>query len=131
MAHTNSNTSDQHTVVIGAGTAGSIVAGRLAAAGHTVTLLEAGGQDTNPAIAELPRLGELWHGAEDWDYFTVPQEHASGRIILWPRGRVLGGSHALNASIWVRGNRLDYDDWATAGCEGWSWRDVGPVSEAL
>lgn len=131
MAHMNSNTSDQHTVVIGAGTAGSIVAGRLAAAGHTVTLLEAGGQDTNPSIAELPRLGELWHSAEDWDYFAVPQEHASGRVIHWPRGRVLGGSHALNASIWVRGNPLDYDDWAAAGCEGWSWSDVGPVFEAL
>ncbi|MDO5368267.1 GMC family oxidoreductase [Kocuria sp.] len=131
MAHTNSNTSDQHTVVIGAGTAGSIVAGRLAAAGHAVTLLEAGGQDTNPAIAELPRLGELWHSAEDWDYFTVAQEHASGRVIHWPRGRVLGGSHALNASIWVRGNPLDYDDWAAAGCDGWSWSDVGPVFEAL
>lgn len=131
MTHTTSNTSAPHTVVVGAGTAGSIVAGRLAAAGQNVTLLEAGGPDTNPAIAELPRLGELWHSAEDWDYFTVPQEHASGRVIHWPRGRVLGGSHALNASIWVRGNPRDYDDWAAAGCDGWSWSDVGPIFEAL
>ncbi|WP_311199110.1 GMC family oxidoreductase [Kocuria rhizophila] len=120
-----------HTVVVGAGTAGSIVAGRLTEAGHRVTLVEAGGEDTNPAIAHLSRLGELWHSPEDWDYFTVPQEHASGRVIHWPRGRVLGGSHALNAAIWVRGNPLDYDDWAAAGCEGWAWRDVAPVFEAL
>ena len=121
----------RHIVVVGAGTAGSIVAGRLAEAGHRVTLLEAGGEDTNPAIASLPRLGELWHSQEDWDYFTVPQEHASGRVIHWPRGRVLGGSHALNAAIWVRGNPLDYDDWAAAGCDGWAWSDVAPVFEAL
>ncbi|MDO4919015.1 GMC family oxidoreductase [Kocuria sp.] len=128
---TNTAQDPRHIVVVGAGTAGSIVAGRLAEAGHRVTLLEAGGQDTNPAIARLARLGELWHGPEDWDYFTVPQEHASGRVIHWPRGRVLGGSHALNAAIWVRGNPLDYDDWAAAGCDGWAWRDVAPVFEAL
>ena len=121
----------RHIVVVGAGTAGSIVAGRAAAAGHRVTLLEAGSQDTNPVITRLARLGELWHGPEDWDYFTVPQEHASGRVIHWPRGRVLGGSHALNAAIWVRGNPLDYDDWAAAGCNGWAWSDVAPVFEAL
>lgn len=128
---TNTADSARHTVVVGAGTAGSIVAGRLAEAGHHVTLVEAGGEDTNPAIPHLSRLGELWHSPEDWDYFTVPQEHASGRVIHWPRGRVLGGSHALNAAIWVRGNPLDYDDWAAAGCEGWAWRDVAPVFEAL
>ena len=131
MEPTEHSIADRHTVVIGAGTAGSIVAGRLAAGGHRVTLLEAGGPDTNPAIAQLPRMGELWHGPEDWDYFTAPQEHASGRVIHWPRGRVLGGSHALNASIWVRGNPLDYDDWEANGCPGWSWADVAPVFEDL
>lgn len=131
MNTTERTHSARHIVVVGAGTAGSIVAGRMAEAGHRVTLIEAGGQDTNPAIAALPRMGELWHGPEDWDYFTVPQNHASGRVIHWPRGRVLGGSHALNATIWVRGNPLDYDDWAAAGCEGWAWSDVAPVFEAL
>ncbi|RKQ35289.1 GMC family oxidoreductase [Kocuria tytonis] len=121
----------RHIIVVGAGTAGSIMAGRMAEAGHRVTLIEAGGQDTNPAIPHLSRLGELWHSPEDWDYFTVPQQHASGRVIHWPRGRVLGGSHALNAAIWVHGNPLDYDDWAAAGCDGWAWSGVAPVFEAL
>ena len=89
---TNTADSARLTVIVGAGTAGSIVAGRLAEAGHHVTLVEAGGEDTNPAIPHLSRLGELWHSPEDWDYFTVPQEHASGRVIHWPRGRVLGGT---------------------------------------
>lgn len=65
MNTTERTHSARHIVVVGAGTAGSIVAGRMAEAGHRVTLIEAGGQDTNPAIAALPRMGELWHGPED------------------------------------------------------------------
>jgi choline dehydrogenase len=73
----------------------------------------------------------LWHGPEDWDYFTTPQEPAAGRRLHLPRGKVLGGSHALNATIWVRGAHADYDEWAAAGCEGWAWDDVRPVFEDL
>jgi len=118
-------------VVVGAGTAGSILTRRLLDAGHEVTLLEAGAQDLNPAIHLVSRLGELWHSPEDWDYFTVPQKHADGRVIHWPRGRVLGGSHALNATIWVRGAAQDYDAWAADGCPGWSWADVLPWFRAV
>ncbi|MDO5048277.1 MAG: FAD-dependent oxidoreductase [Actinomycetaceae bacterium] len=115
-----------HIVVIGAGSAGSIISRRLVDAGHKVTLLEAGNHDINPAIHSIHRMGELWHTTEDWDYYTVPQPNANNRRLHLPRGRVLGGSHALNATIWVRGSHADYDRWADMGAEGWSWSDVEP-----
>jgi choline dehydrogenase-like flavoprotein len=79
---------------------------------------------TNPAIHDLSRAGELWHAAEDWDYFTVPQDHAAGRQLHLPRGKVTGGSHALNAMIWVRCAASDFDGWERAGATGWGWSDV-------
>ncbi|NUU07615.1 FAD-dependent oxidoreductase [Leifsonia sp. C5G2] len=116
-------------IVIGAGSAGSVVARRLADAGHGVTVLEAGGEDANPAIHDPSRMGELWHSADDWDYRTVPQEHAAGRRLHLPRGKVLGGSHALNAMIWVRCAPEDYDGWAAGGNDGWAWDDVRGIFE--
>ncbi len=118
-------------IVIGAGSAGSVVARRLADAGVAVTVLEAGGEDTNPAIHDPSRMGELWHSADDWDYFTVPQEHAAGRRLHLPRGKVLGGSHSLNAMIWVRCTPADFDHWASLGNDGWAWSDVLPVYRAI
>jgi len=114
-------------IVIGTGTAGSVIARRLCDAGIIVQVLEAGGQDTNPAIHDPSRMGEIWHSLDDWDYYTTPQANAAGRRLHLPRGKVLGGSHALNAMIWVRGAPADYDGWAAQGAEGWSWRDVLPI----
>lgn len=118
-------------IVVGGGSAGAVVARRLHDAGVVTTLLEAGGEDLNPAIHDPSRAGELWHGPEDWDRHTVPQEHAAGRRLHLPRGKVLGGSHALNAMIWVRCAPSDYDGWEAAGCTGWGWDAVRPVYEAI
>ncbi|WP_125100753.1 GMC family oxidoreductase [Leucobacter chromiireducens] len=126
-AQAPAHSAPRSVIVVGAGSAGSVVARRLADAGVTVTVLEAGGEDTNPAIHDLSRMGELWHSADDWDYFTTPQPGAAGRRMHLPRGKVLGGSHALNAMIWVRCAPQDFDHWAELGNPGWAWDDVLPV----
>jgi choline dehydrogenase len=114
-------------VVVGSGSAGAVVARRLVDAGATVVLLEAGGADVNPAIHDPGRLFELWDSEQDWGYRTVPQAACAGRELHWPRGKVLGGSSALNGMIYARGHRSDYDTWAYLGNEGWGYDDVLPL----
>jgi choline dehydrogenase len=118
-------------IVVGGGSAGSVIVRRLIDAGHRVILLEAGGADLNPAIHDPARLGEIWHSSDDWDYFTVPQPHAADRRLHLPRGKVLGGSHSLNAMIYVRGAAQDYDHWESLGNSGWGWKDVLPVFKSI
>lgn len=118
-------------IVVGAGSAGAAAAARLAQAGARVLLLEAGGPDDHPAIHDPSRVHELMSSEENWDYWTVPQAHADGRRIWWPRGRVLGGSSCLNGMIYVRCAPADYDHWAYLGNPGWSWADVVPVFERM
>jgi choline dehydrogenase len=118
-------------VVVGGGSAGCVVARRLIDGGATVALIEAGGQPTNPAIHDPGRWPELSRSEVDWAHTTEPQEALHGRQLYWPRGKVLGGSGALNGMVYIRGHRLDYDGWAYHGCPGWAWDDVLPVFRSL
>ena len=118
-------------IVVGAGSAGCVLTRRLLDAGKKVCLVEAGGDETNPNIDHLNNLGLIWHSQQDWDYYTPPQPGAMDRRIHLPRGKVLGGSNALNAVIWVRGDAWDYEQWVESGCPGWSWDEVWPVFAAI
>jgi len=118
-------------VVAGAGSAGCVLARRLAESGASVILLEAGGPDRTRLVRK-PGMIAIFHNVPalkkrlDWGYYTAPQTAALGRRIPQPRGRVLGGSGSINGMVYVRGNRQNYDDWAAAGCKGWSFGDVLP-----
>jgi choline dehydrogenase len=112
-------------VVVGAGSAGCAVAGKLAAAGRSVVLVEAGKNDARNILVTKPGMIGPLHAEPrlkrlvDWGYHTVPQPHARNRRLPQPRGKVLGGSSSINGLLWVRGNRANYDAWAAEGNVGW------------
>src|ERR1700739_1965368 len=114
-------------VVVGAGSAGCVVANRLSEDGSQVVLLEAGPSDWHPMI-HVP-AGALHLRANplvNWNYYTEADERVGNRSLHWPRGRVLGGTSSINGMLYVRGNPADYDGWAQMGCRGWSYEDVLP-----
>lgn len=116
-------------IVVGAGSAGCVLANRLSAhPANRVLLLEAGGRDSN-TLFRLPMLmGRLMHsGIYNWKYHTEPEAQLAGRRVFWPRGKVLGGSSTINGMIYVRGNPADYDGWAQMGLPGWSYAEVLPL----
>jgi choline dehydrogenase len=116
-----------HYVIVGAGSAGCVLAARLTEQpGISVTLLEAGGADSSRNISTPAAFGETFRTADDWDFATEPEPECDDREMYWPRGKVLGGSSSINAMIYIRGNRLDFDSWRDAGCEGWGFDDVLP-----
>ena len=118
----------RHThIVIGAGAAGCAVAARLSEdPDKQVLLLEAGGRDWNPLIHMPAGFTKLTGPSVNWGFETVPQPELNGRRMHYPQGRTLGGSTSINAMIYIRGNRLDYDEWRDLGNEGWGYDGVLP-----
>ncbi|MGB3794968.1 MAG: GMC family oxidoreductase N-terminal domain-containing protein, partial [Alteraurantiacibacter sp.] len=120
-------------IIVGAGSAGCILANRLSADPTVrVTLLEAGGKDSN-VLYRMPAgfFGIMKAGIGNWNYETVPQPGLNGRTMYYPRGKVLGGSSTINGLVFLRGNQGDYDGWAQSGATGWSYDDCLPYFRKL
>jgi choline dehydrogenase len=113
-------------IVVGSGSAGAVVAGRIAAETDAqVLLVEAGGRDRNPLFRVPLMTGVLLRGRyANWFYHTEPEPGLNGRRLFWPRGKVLGGSSSINGMVWTRGLPSDYDGWAQRGLPGWGWEAV-------
>ncbi|MCW2494956.1 FAD-dependent oxidoreductase [Jatrophihabitans sp.] len=118
-------------IVVGSGSAGSIIARRLADSGAKVTLIEAGRRDNMQLVRKPGMIGPMHAEPKlkakvDWGHYTVEQKHALGRKIPQTHGKVLGGSSSINGMVFVRGNHKNFDDWAAEGNTGWSFQDVLP-----
>jgi len=114
-------------VIVGAGSAGCVLANRLSEdPAVSVALIEAGPPDTLENIHVPLAFGQLFRTEVDWDYSTAAEPFADRRRIYLPRGKTLGGSSSTNAMVYIRGNRADYDGWRDAGCEGWGFDELLP-----
>src|SRR5215208_4299710 len=114
-------------VIVGAGSAGCVLANRLTEdPGTRVLLIEAGGKDRHPNIKIPAAFANQFHTDLDWDYWTEPEPAVDNRSLFIPRGKSLGGSSSMNAMLYVRGRPLDYDLWVEQGAPGWGWNDVLP-----
>ena len=115
-------------IIVGAGSAGCVMANRLSQnPSHQVLLLEAGEKDSNPIIQIPAGVAMLFaHEKLNWRYWTEPEPGLKNRKIYWPRGKVLGGCSSIHGMVHMRGHAEDYNDWQRLGAEGWGWDDVFP-----
>src|SRR5437868_7677936 len=112
-------------IIVGAGSAGCVLANRLSEdPAAKVLLLEAGGHDRQREFRIPAAFPKLFKTSCDWAYYTEPQSHLHNRRLYWPRGKVLGGCSSINAMIYIRGHRCDYDQWRDLGNEGWDFASV-------
>ena len=119
-------------IIIGAGSAGCVIANRLSEDPKvSVLLLEAGGPDDKQEIHVPAAFSKLFKTAYDWAYETEPEPHMGNRKMYWPRGKMLGGSSSMNAMMYIRGNRQDYNEWAELGAQGWSFPEVLPYFKKM
>ena len=120
-------------VVVGAGSAGCVLAERLSASGkYSVAIIEAGGTDRRFFVQMPLGYGKTFYDTSlNWAYRAEPDPGMAGQADYWPRGKLLGGSSSINAMVWIRGNALDFDDWAAEGNPGWSYADCLPFFKAI
>ncbi|HQT68668.1 MAG: GMC family oxidoreductase [Rhodospirillales bacterium 20-60-12] len=123
-------------IIVGAGSAGSVLANRLSAdPATTVCLLEAGKPDHGGAAfminTPIGIVGLLGTKTYNWYFNTEPEPHLNGRRLYWPRGKTLGGSSSINAMVYIRGNKADYDEWESLGNPGWGWDNLFPIFKTL
>src|SRR6478752_3908438 len=136
MAKQAPYTNEADYVVVGSGSSGAALAGRLAQAGRSVILLEAGKSDNQFLVKKPGMIGPMHSVPEikkrvDWGFYSTPQKHILDRKMPVPRGKVVGGSSSINGMVYVRGNRANYDSWAAEGCEGWSADEVNAAYKRM